>query len=132
MDVADRALALLEATPRQFYCEPCLAAALGVAREEARAAAVRLAGHPDCRRVPERCDGCGRVTIVVGSTPPIKCARCSWPIRDSDPWVAEHDDLFHHHCWRILESGARIADSRQMARLSRALIERSLGRFRLP
>jgi hypothetical protein len=41
--------------------------------------------------------------------------------------LGEHDDLFRHHCWRILEANARIADSYQIARASRELIRQSLA-----
>jgi hypothetical protein len=41
--------------------------------------------------------------------------------------LGEHDDLFRHHCWRILEANARFGDSHQIARASCELIRQSLA-----
>jgi hypothetical protein len=129
MDVVERARTLLEPTPRKFYCEGCLARALGVSRGAARDAAIVLAERSDIRRTIDRCDVCERVTLALGFTPPVKCARCSWTISERDQFVAEQDDLLHHHCWRILQSSARIADSRHIAGFTRDLIQRSRARL---
>jgi len=125
MDGLDSAIRLLESAPRVFFCVRCL-------RRGARAIshrpgdAERVAPRQHYRRGVERCDRCTRVTLALGSVPPVKCARCSWPISENDAFVMNHDDLFHHHCWCVLESHARTADSKQIAQLRGALIERTI------
>jgi len=125
----DRVIVLLERAPRRFYCEACIAEALGLSRAAARDAAMAAGAKPGYKYALWRCDSCDRVTAAVAFVPAPKCARCSWPIADNDAFVVEHDDLFHHHCWRILESDARIADSRQLAQSSRKLIRRTVARL---
>lgn len=132
MVAIDAARGLLERRPRDFYCEACLAAELTVPRLIAKDVMARLAAVVDYRHIIERCDTCGRVTLAIGFVPPVKCGRCSWPIGEHDAFVAEQDQLFHHHCWRILESNARVADSRQITQSSRELVRRSVVRLRFP
>ena len=100
---------LLEDRPREFYCEACLAAALGIARPAVKDLVATLVAQPGYRRLIERCDRCTRVTLAVGFVPAVKCAQCTWPIGDHDPFVADADDLMHYHCWRILDSSARLS-----------------------
>jgi hypothetical protein len=58
----------------------------------------------------------------------VKCTRCSGRIDEADA-VNEHGDLFHRQCWDILRSELRIANSRQLARLSRELVRKSRARL---
>jgi hypothetical protein len=102
------AVRLLEGRPRQFYCDACLAEALGIARPAVQDVVAGLVAHTDYRRLIERCDSCTRVTVAVGFVPPVKCAQCTWPIGDHDSFVADADDLMHYHCWRVLESSPRL------------------------
>jgi len=125
----DQVIVLLERAPRRFYCEACLAQALGLSRAAARDAAMTVGAKPRYRYILWRCDSCDRVTGAVAFVPLPKCARCSWPIADNDAFVVGNDEVFHHHCWRVLESDARIADSRQLGQSSRELVRRSLGRL---
>jgi CheY-like chemotaxis protein len=112
--------------------ERLVAAALGISRlavEELSAMLQRRRGY---RRAVERCDGCERVTLVLGFVPAVKCARCSWPIGDDDAFVTDDEDLLHCHCWRILKTNAQIARSHQMKDQSWELVERSVARLPRP
>ena len=53
-----------------------------------------------------------------------KCVRCNEDIRDDDPVVFEHGDLFHRVCWMVVMSDARIANARQLASLAHERLER--------
>jgi hypothetical protein len=57
-----------------------------------------------------------------------KCVRCSRRVTKDDEH-SNNGDLFHRQCWAILQSQAEIANSRQILRLSRAVISRSRERL---
>ena len=122
LQALDQAIELLQGAPWRFYCERCVSDALRVPHIIAHDMVAALATRTDYRYALWRCDSCDRGTAAIGFVPPVQCARCTWPIADNDAFVVQHNHLFHSHCWRILESDARVADSRQLAQLSRDLI----------
>jgi hypothetical protein len=126
LDVAAR---LLRAVPHDFYCQPCLAAAVHVSLTTVAEISAILTARSDYVSRDAVCVGCGRTQSALAYAP-LKCVRCSRLI-EPDELIRSRGDHFHEHCWQVLESAARIADSRQMARLSRELIRRSLERLRL-
>jgi len=119
---------VLQAVPNDCYCDACLASALQLPVSTTVEIAATLARRLDYERRHAACVACGRTTTTIVYVP-FKCARCSRPIDDAD-LVIDRGDRFHHHCWQILESAKQVADSRQMARLSRELIRRSLERLK--
>jgi hypothetical protein len=131
---------LLESAAHEFLCDTCLASALQVPVTGASEIGVALGAKAEFERRSALCAGCGLVAPAVafvpsagaavlegGGTPP-KCVRCSRPIAGGQALVGGQGEAFHVHCWRILVSNSRIADSRQAARLSHELIQRSLER----
>jgi len=119
---------LLQAVPNDFYCDACLASAVQVSAAATDAIAAMLAERSDFERREASCVGCGRTTVTIAYVP-VKCARCSQTIDDVD-LVIERGERFHRQCWQILQSLSRIADSRQMARLSQELIRGSRDRLK--
>ena len=125
LEIATR---LLQAVPNEVYCDACLASAAQVSAVNAIAIAATLARRPDFERREASCVGCGRTTLTIAYVP-IKCVRCSGSV-DADDLVIERGERFHQRCWQILQSLSHIADSRQMAELSRELIRRSRDRLK--
>jgi hypothetical protein len=125
LDVAAR---LLRAVPNDFYCEPCLAGTLQVSIATTREIAATLGEQPCYAQREAVCAGCGRTASALAYIP-VKCARCSRAI-DEDDYVVSHGEPFHELCLHMLDSSVRIADSQQMARLSRVPIRHNLERLR--
>jgi hypothetical protein len=121
---------VLQAAPHDCYCESCLASALQIPASTIADIAGALVRRADYERRDAVCVGCGLNTATIVYVP-IKCARCSETVDPADLIIARGDH-FHQYCWQILESDARIADSRQMARLSQELVARSLRRLEPP
>src|SRR5262249_9148975 len=121
---------LLQAVPHDCYCDTCLASALHLSPSLTADVAAMLARRADYERRDSSCVGCGRRALTIVYVP-LKCARCSRTIDEPD-LVIERGDRFHAHCWQIVESAKRMADSRQMARLSQELVRRSLERLKPP
>jgi hypothetical protein len=132
----DVVVRLLQAVPHEAYCDACVASALQVPEREAVATATDLGAWRDYARRLATCAGCGLLGLAIAYTPgPAarpKCVRCGGPIGEGEAGITEHGDLFHPRCWHIVRSRARIADSRQAARLSRELIARSPTRMEKP
>jgi hypothetical protein len=127
VELLDVAATLLQSVPRDFYCAPCLGAALPASTSGASEISTALAHRPSFEQRDTACVACGRHAMAVAFVP-TKCVRCSRIVDDSE-LVVEHGERFHDHCWQIMRSNSRIADSRQMARLSQELILRSVDRM---
>ena len=119
---------LLQAVPHDCYCESCLASALQLPPSLTADVAAMLARRASYERRESSCVACERRALTIVYVP-IKCARCSRTIDEPD-LVTARGDRFHRHCWQIVESAKRMADSRQMARLSHELVRRSLERLK--
>lgn len=52
----------------------------------------------------------------------VKCARCSYPIEDSDLVVFQRGDYFHQLCWRGPPTTLRRAESGQSKQQSRSVV----------
>jgi len=127
MELLEVAEKLLQSVPNDFYCARCLGAAVQASTAGATEISTALALRPSFEQRDTACAGCGRHTQAVGFVP-AKCVRCSRIVDDSE-LVLERGERFHDHCWQIVQSNSRIADSRQIARLSEELIRRSLERL---
>jgi len=127
MELLEVAAKLLQSVPSDFYCAECFGAALHASTPGASEISTALAFRPSFEQRDTVCTGCGRQTLAVAFVP-AKCVRCSRIVDDSE-LVVERGERFHDHCWQIVQSNSRIADSRQMARLSQELIRRSLDRL---
>lgn len=133
---------ILQSTRGSGICDACLAFAIEMPLATVQTVNNTLSMIPaDYVRISARCHHCGRVTmttafigVVVEAEHPVttlrrrKCARCSRRVIKADEHV-HNGDLFHRQCWAVLQSQAEIANSRQMLRLSRALIRRSRDRL---
>jgi hypothetical protein len=133
MEVTGAITALLRVAVDEPYCDRCIAVALREPLSTVQRAIPQLLDATDdyARRLV-RCVACGqRATATVyepaAAARAVKCTRCSRRVNE-DP-VTEHGDVFHRHCWDVLRSELRIANSRQLARLSRELIRRSRERL---
>src|SRR5262245_5550895 len=120
---------LLQAVPNDCYCATCLASALQVRASMAADIAAILGRGVGCQRGGSVCIGCGHLALTIVYVP-VECVRCSQVVDEADLVIAR-GDRFHRHCWQILESAKRVADSRQMTRLSHELVRRSLERLKL-
>ena len=127
MEPLELAAKLLQSVPSDFYCARCLGATLQASTSEASDISTALGHRPSFEQRDAACVGCGRQTLAVAFVP-VKCVRCSRIVDDSE-LVVERGERFHEHCWQIMRSNSRIADSRQMAQLSQELIRRSLDRM---
>jgi len=138
MEPAEVVRRILASSRGERICDACLAfaAEMPLATVQGVNSAFSLTSGDYVRDVGA-CHNCGRVTartaflgaaddteaaIVVDRRR--KCARCSRRVTRDDEH-STNGELFHRQCWAILQSQAEIANSRQMLRLSRAIISRS-------
>lgn len=133
---------ILESAHGEAICDACLAFAVEMPLATVRAITADLSlTSGDYVRNVGPCHNCDRVTartafVGTASEPAVgivtdrrrKCARCSRRVTKDDEHT-NNGDLFHRQCWAILQSQAEIANSRQMLRLSRAIISRSRERL---
>jgi hypothetical protein len=142
MEPAEIVSRILQSARGQALCDACLAFTVEIPLAAVQAINSRLIVAPaDYVRYVGPCESCGRVTAAtafVGAASNTdeaaaadrqrKCVRCSRRVTKDDEHV-HNGDLFHRQCWAILRSQAEIANSRQMLRLTRAMIRRSRDRI---
>src|SRR5689334_23033608 len=129
MDITDLVSALLRGAADEPRCDRCIAVTLRETLTAVRRALpIVLDSSNDYARRATRCTACGESTVTVVYAPAVKCTRCSRTVAPPDG-ISEHGDVFHHHCWDVLRSELRIANSRQLARLSREVVRRSRERL---
>ena len=123
---------LLEQSPGEPLCDPCLAFACSVSLTEMRAATAVLAASSHFVREPAFCGSCRRqtpTTAVRQSPAESKCVHCSRPLLDQEPFTVGRD-VFHMSCWRMLVSDDKIRTSRMLSQNTREIIKTSRERLR--
>lgn len=142
MELAEVIRRILQSARGEGICDACLAFAVEMPLATVQGINSDFSTTSvDYIRNVGPCQNCGRITArtaFVGvakeaeagsaSDRRRKCVRCSRRVAKADEH-SSNGDLFHRHCWAILQSQAEIANSRQMLRLSRALIRRSRERL---
>jgi hypothetical protein len=131
---------MLQTSSSEALCEPCLAFALEAPLAVIQDATKRMATGEAYVRAVATCGNCGRTTDTIASFAAApdhggtgdgdrvpKCVRCSRRLEneDEESW---HGERFHRQCLVVLRSQAQIANTRQMTRLSRQLIDHGRAR----
>jgi hypothetical protein len=127
---------MLQSSPSEAFCDPCLAFALEAPLTSIQDATKRLAMlHGEYVRTVGACANCGRTTdttaLIASASEQVvdgdrdqrpKCVRCSRRVAEADEelWQGER---FHRQCLAILRSQAQIANTRQIRHLSQQLID---------
>jgi hypothetical protein len=141
MERAEAIRRILQSARGEGICDACLAFALEAPLATVQAITSDFITSADYVRDVGLCHNCDRMTArtafvcvaveteaVIVADRRRKCVRCSRRVAKDDEHVS-NGDLFHRQCWAILRSQAEIANSRQMLRLTRAIIRRSRQRL---
>jgi len=142
MDLPEAIRRILQSARGEGICDVCLAFALQMPLATVQAINTDFSvTSVDYVRDVGPCHKCDRVTtrtafigvalqaeIEVVADHRRKCVRCSRRVTKEEEHIG-NGDLFHRQCWAIVQSQAEIANSRQMVKLSRAVIRRSRERL---